>query len=525
MFDHTGESASEARGTEVVERPRPFLESFIRNASVTPAQPALVWGRQSTTYGQLSAMALGSLGRLQQLGLRPQDPVAILAPKSPASIALILACQMARLRYLIPPTDLAARTLRSLFEQAGCKHVLAPDHGSHAVRGDLVDEVISSEPVAGQGSAGATPVAVESDRDDVSFMLTTSGSTGQPKIVPLTVGAVDRFTDWAGDRFGIQPGKRVLNYSPLNFDVCLLDVWTTLKQAGCVVLVDPDRATSAGYLLDLLAAQQVHVVQAVPMVYRLLVDATAESGLRFDTVEHVIFTGDTISPRCLRELPRLFGRARLYNVYGCTETNDSFIHEVERPLRAAMTMPLGQPLPGVHYLLLGADGQAIEGPGIGELLIATPFQTEGYVNGELNGDKFVHHAGGRHSLRYFRTGDLVRRHEDGSLTLQGRTDFQIKIRGVGVNTEEVERVLLEHEDVLEAAVVAVPDPLAGHRLHAVIRCAAPGAVNSLVLRRHCAERLPRAAIPSALQIVDHALPRTSTGKVDRNAIRRTQTKE
>src|SRR2546423_871956 len=96
MFDHTGESVGEARGTAVVQRPRPFLESFIRNASLMPAQPALVWERKSTTDGQLYAMALGSLGRLQQLRLRPQDPVGILAPKSPASIALIFACQMAR---------------------------------------------------------------------------------------------------------------------------------------------------------------------------------------------------------------------------------------------------------------------------------------------------------------------------------------------------------------------------------------------------------------------------------------------
>src|SRR6266478_529831 len=106
MSDHRGDTAGEIRATTVFERPRPFLESFIRNARVMPAQPALVWGRQSTTYGELYAMALGSLGRLQQLRLGPQDPVAILAPKSPASIALIIGCQMARLRYLIPPMDL-----------------------------------------------------------------------------------------------------------------------------------------------------------------------------------------------------------------------------------------------------------------------------------------------------------------------------------------------------------------------------------------------------------------------------------
>ena len=106
-------------------------------------------------------------------------------------------------------------------------------------------------------------------------MLTTSGSTGLPKIVPLTVGAVDHFTDWAAAQFEIGPGTNVANYAPLNFDLCLLDIWTTLKHGGCVVMVDQDRATHGGYLADLLADNEVNVVQAVPMLYRLLIDATA----------------------------------------------------------------------------------------------------------------------------------------------------------------------------------------------------------------------------------------------------------
>ncbi|MGH2706711.1 MAG: AMP-binding protein, partial [Actinomycetota bacterium] len=332
------------------------------------------------------------------------------------------------------------------------------------------------------------------------------------------------FTDWAGDRFDIRAGKTVLNYAPLNFDLCLLDIWATLKLGGSAVLVDPQRATNAGYLLDLLASREVHVIQAVPMLYRLLVDATRESGQRFDAVEHVIFTGYSIPSRTLMELPRLFGRARLYNVYGCTETNDSFLHEVEGPVSPGAPIPLGQPLPGVQALIVGEDDKVLEGVGTGELLVMTPFQAHGYTDRALNDSKFVGHPEGRDRLRYFRSGDLVRRHEDGSLTLEGRKDFLVKVRGVGVNMGEIERVLLEHGQVVEAAVVAVPDPLAGHRLHALVRRASSSALNSLVLRQHCAERLARAAIPSTLQIVEDPLPRTSTGKVDRKVIERTRTK-
>jgi acyl-coenzyme A synthetase/AMP-(fatty) acid ligase len=121
---------------------------------------------------------------------------------------------------------------------------------------------------------------------------------------------------------------------------------------------------------------------------------------------------------------------------------------------------------------------------------------------------------------YFRSGDLVERDADGVYTLLGRNDFQVKVRGTRVNLEEIELIIASHEDVVEAAVIGIPDELAGVRIHAVVRGIGPGKPNSLKLRDHCRLRLPRVAIPSAIQIVPEPLPRTSTGKVDRQAIRR-----
>jgi acyl-coenzyme A synthetase/AMP-(fatty) acid ligase len=110
----------------------------------------------------------------------------------------------------------------------------------------------------------------------------------------------------------------------------------------------------------------------------------------------------------------------------------------------------------------------------------------------------------------------VRRTTSGRLLLEGRTDFRVKIRGQQVYVQEVERVLLDHANVLEAAAVAVPDQHTGHRLHVLVRT--DGTTNSLVLRKHCADRLPPAAIPSTMRVTEDPLPRTSTGKVDRKHI-------
>ncbi|MER6910517.1 AMP-binding protein [Streptomyces sp. NPDC000594] len=485
------------------------MQSFVSHATACPDDPALVRNGEETTYGELHRLAHRERARITRLAPGPDDPIGILAVKSPSAIAQVLACLMEGRRFLLasPPSAQGPPQgpPQGLFRRAGCREVLSPE----------------SPPVPPEGPW--PPVRPGRPRQvgpaDISFMFTTSGSTGRPKIVPLSTGAVDRFTDWAGARFAIRRGTTVLNYAPLTFDLCLLDIWTTLKHGGRVVLVDPDRATRAGHLLDLIARHGVQLVQAVPMFFRLLIDAAAEGDQRLDTVEHAIFTGDSLPAPCLAELPRLFRNAQLYNLYGCTETNDSFLYEVDGTEPTSGPLPIGRPLPGVHAVIVGADGEPLTGPGTGELQVATPFQTDGYLDPEQDADRFATHPDGARERRYFRSGDLVRRAGDGRITLVGRTDHQVKVRGVRVNTQEVEQVLLEHREVTEAAVVAVPDPLAGRLLHCVVRRDPAGRLNSLDLRRHCAQRLPPAAIPSVIGIVDDPLPRTSTGKIDRAFVR------
>jgi acyl-coenzyme A synthetase/AMP-(fatty) acid ligase len=496
-----------------------LADHFAEHAERQPDAPALIWDGEPISYAELHQMAHGAGGELD--GLPEDRPVGIRAKKSPDAIALILACLKTRRPFLLPSVELASDTLAKLFAQAACSQVISP-YGPRSQSAASLRALVEETRTDDSESSEWPP---QGGAEDVTFMLTTSGSTGLPKIVPLRGAGIDAFTDWAAEAFEIQPGTVVANYAPLNFDLTLLDIWTTLKHGGCVALIDQDRATQGAYLAELVTDNEVNVLQAVPMLYRLLIDVHREDGRTFPSVRHAISTGDKIPASSLAELPTLFPNARFYNVYGCTETNDSLMHEFKGLAEGDVpsNVPVGQPLPGVIARVQTEDGAALEGTGTGELMVWTPFQTRGYLRSSLNEGKFVTlsdggDGDGERERTYMRTGDIVRRHEDGSLTLEGRADFYVKVRGVRVSTQVVEQAIQEHPAVVEVAVVAVPDELAGARLHAVVRKEADQKLNSLMLRQHCASRLARTEMPSTIEIVEDPLPKTSTGKVDRKSI-------
>ena len=470
-----------------------LVAAIRRQIAEQPGATALVSDGVRISYGELGAAAERATAGLAALQLGPGTPVAIVGDKSPEAIALILASLATGRPALLPSTDLGAQALEALLQRAGCSHVLTA--------GATVQVMPATAP-------GAPPPGAP------ALLLTTSGSTGVPKLVPLAIDALDAFTTWAGAHFDIRPGFSVLNYAPLNFDLCLLDIWATLARGGCAVLVDKARSTDGRYLAELIEDHDVRLIQGVPLLFHLLT-GHAQDAHRHSCVEHVVVTGEPVPIRTLTAMSRLFTRAVLHNLYGCTETNDSFIYEIDvAHLTEHDGVPIGAPLPGVATRIVGPDGADADA---GELWVSTAFQTTGYQGAGVSDGRFVERS--RAARPFFRTGDLVKRHPDGCLTVAGRTDFQVKVRGVRTNLNELEAVLLAHPCVAEAAVVALPDEIAGNRLRALVRASDGAHIDPLELRSHCAARLARAAIPSSFTVSASNLPKTNTGKVDRLRVR------
>ncbi|WP_239081208.1 AMP-binding protein [Streptomyces coelicoflavus] len=483
------------------------MQAISRHVQEQPDSTALISAGRRVTYADLERLARRAAADLDGAGLGPVRALCVPAHKSPETVALLLAAWRRGINTLVPSAGLGAAALSTLIAQAHgpLSAVAAPD-GSVTLSREEADPALS------EGFSAPDP-------EESLLTLTTSGSTGVPKLVPVRIAAFDRFGAWATGKFGIDGGAVSLSFSPLNFDLALLDVWTVLQAGGTVVLADAGASGDAGYLRDLAQDNEVTLVQGVPLLHRLL----AAGGARYPAVRTVVFTGEAVSEQGLRDAFAAYPAAGFHNVFGCTETNDSFIHDID-PGAYVHPLPIGAPIDGTDAVLLieGSGGtEVLRGPGTGELLVNTPFQTCGYLEQSRNAHAFMPDPRGGGAM-FYRTGDLVHRDADGRHFLQGRTDFQVKVRGVRTNTLEVETVIEAHPDVVEAAVVALPCPEAGTRLHAEVVRRDGASLSSLGLRAYAAKHLPRHAVPSSVGLAGTPLPKTATGKPDRNSIRNTQ---
>jgi acyl-coenzyme A synthetase/AMP-(fatty) acid ligase len=233
----------------------------------------------------------------------------------------------------------------------------------------------------------------------------------------------------------------------------------------------------------------------------------------FPQLRTVLFAGEVFPTKYLRQLMALLPHARFYNLYGPTETNVCTYHEVEPPATDDEPVPIGRAIDRVDVFAVADDGTI---GSEGELYVRGPSVMQGYWGDEERTRRaLVPDPAGRSALAY-RTGDLVRQDAAGVFHFVGRRDSQIKSRGYRIELGEIEAALVAHPAVEECAVLAVRDELVTNRIKAVVVLREPATDRELA--RFCLERVPAYMVPESIELVD-ALPKTSTGKTDRERLR------
>jgi amino acid adenylation domain-containing protein len=513
-----------------VDLPEHLGELLERAASRWHDRPAvedekgLVW-----TYAELRRNAECLASWLVAQGIGRADRVGLFLPKCLEGVAAIHATLRAGASYVpTDPTGPPARAAGILLD-AGVKAIVVVEELVGALRsawqGPLPPLVIvgtlgthgTAWDAIQAGPDGLSPLPDRSP-DDLAYVLYTSGSTGRPKGVMLTHANAGCFLNWCLTTFDLRAGDRFGSHAPFHFDLSVFDLFASCAVGGTVVLVGEALGKEPARLGGFLAERRLDVWYSAPSILALLTEYGGIDAPGFPALRLVLFAGEVFPVRPLRRLRQLWPDAVLWNLYGPTETNVCTAYEVPvGPIEEGCEpLPIGPVCPPLRARVVDESGRDVS-PGVeGELWIAGPGVMIGYLGlDEATAAAFRVDDEG---TRWYCTGDRVVDDGTGSFTFRGRRDRMVKRRGHRIELGEVECALARHEDVEAAAVVARSDD-SGVSIAAFL-VPRPGArASQIAMRRACATTLPASMVPDLL-VFATSLPRTSTDKVDYQALAR-----
>jgi amino acid adenylation domain-containing protein/thioester reductase-like protein len=482
----------------------------------SPRSLAAVVGEQVLTYGELDAWASGLARRLRSLGTGRGSVVGVHLDRCLELPATLLGVLKAGAAWLpLAPDDPLERLARMVADSGARVVVTGGDGGQVPGWGAGVAVVDWRQEGEGLRRGPGAP-GVRVDPAELAYVIYTSGSTGRPKGVMTSHGAICNRLLWMAARHRLDAAERVLQKTPVSFDVSVWELFTPLLAGGRLVLARPGGHRDNAYLLQLIAGQGVTTAHFVPSMLAAFVEEPGEA--RCPTLARVVASGEALPYELTERFFARWGEVELHNLYGPTEAAVEVSAWACAPDPARRLVPIGRAIANVRLYVVDAGGRPLPVGAAGELWIGGAAVARGYLGRpELTAERFVPDPfAPRAGARAYRTGDRVRWLGDGTVDFLGRLDHQVKLRGFRIEPGEVEAALGAHPAVLRCAV-AVRERAGDRRLVAWVVGREPDPPAAEELRRWLLQRLPEPMVPTVWVRLP-ALPLTPSGKVDRKAL-------
>lgn len=487
---------------------------------------AAVFPGGQATFSWLERQSFGVAARLNRLGIGPGARVAILCDNTLAGLVYYWGILRSGAATVDLPTNAGQATIEAALEESQPRALaVEPRHLNRIIAEGwraCPDVLLSTAeaPAAPRRSLhtleeiAATSLAEahlpRPDASSVAMIIYTSGTTGRAKGVMLShENLLSNVTSWNA-RLGLTEQDSLLLVAPLNYIHGRIQLLTYTKVRGTLFFSSGFRFPQA--VVQELARHAPTGFSGMPYHFSTLLRSSKLKATPLPRLRNLIITGGALPPARLRELQDAVPHAALHVNYGLTESSPRLTYHGPSHEIFARPTSCGRALPGVTLEILGEDGELLPPLSVGEVVASGPGIMKGYVSGDERALGRID-AQGR-----LRTGDLGYLDAEGYLYLSGRSSEMIKSAGERVFPGEIEDVLEAHPSVSESAVFGMPDPLLGERVVACV-VPAPGHEPSPEgLRTHCLKSLPYVRTPKEVYIVP-ALPKTSSGKTTRNALR------
>jgi fatty-acyl-CoA synthase len=476
-------------------------------AARQPSTPAVIDERGSLSFGELDRRSNAIARALSAAGVKPGDGVGLFARNHRGFVEAQVALDKLGANTLLLNTGFAAPQLKEVCAREGTRVILYDEEFRGIVEEGAGDhqrfvtwaEADAPEPTLDELADAHDDSAVEAPSQQGRFTVLTSGTTGTPKGAQRTVKSqgIDSFVGLFG-RMPLRTGTRNLIAAPT------FHSWGGFHllvgaQLGCTLCLrrrfDPEGTLAA------IQELRPQVLAVVPVMMQRILDLGPEVISRYDTssLEMVCASGSALPGELALRWMDTFGD-NIYNFYGSTEVAQATIAMPDE-LRAAPGTA-GRPPRGAVVRILDEHGRDVPQGQTGRIFVANANQFDGYTGG-----------GGKEIIDgLMSSGDVGHFDENGLLFVDGRDDDMIVSGGENVFPREVEDLLSDHDDVVEAAVIGVPDPDFGQRLKGFVVPKPGAAVDEAALKDYVKRNLARYKVPREIVFLDE-LPRNPTGKV------------
>lgn len=488
-----------------------FTQNVFADTTVNRTKIAVAGSDTDISWEHLQQRCLQLVDTLKKLEIPSGHPVLIFGHKESYFPLAMLACMHAKIPYIpmdkIYPLERIKKIAKSTRSQVLINCTTSKLDMKLAY-------TIQSDGTYLQNYSPNFNEAIYGDSNDpLSYIMFTSGSTGEPKGVQITRNAVLAYVNWSKRDFGFSEKDVFLNQAPFTFDVSLSDVLLSFALGGSLVLSSTELISKQDLFLERLKKYACTVWTSTPSFAYLFIRNQLFNSSELPALHTFLFIGEELPNRTAASLKKQFTGARVINAYGPTEATiiTTFIDITEDIIEKYASLPIGFAMPGSELLIQKIETDVKEG----ELIIVGDHVSTGYFKREdLNKEKFYVHEG----KRAFKTGDLAY-FEAGMYFFLGRNDDQIKFNGFRIELTEITAVICKHQAVKDAVTVALKRNNEVKKIISFIitKPDADALLLATELKQNLPLTLPYYMIPGDLCFVDE-FPYSLSHKIDKNKL-------
>jgi len=427
-----------------------LLSKFKEQVLRTPNDIALLFDTKPLIYLELDEKSNQVAHFLIQKGIKKNDIIAVSLERSLEMMVYIYGILKAGAAYLPIDTETPLERLKFILENSGAK-LLFYNHSR--IKEETIDaDACQLETIAKEISLLDTKKPlVKVDPNDLAYVIYTSGSTGEPKGVKCHHRGICNRLNWMNDDYPISQKDTFLQKTPITFDVSVWELFWPLQMGAKLVIEVPEGHKDPDGLIKTIIDNKVTVIHFVPSMLNVFL---ATKGVENCTsLKRIFCSGEALSVASVEKAQANL-EAEIYNLYGPTEASVDVTSWHCKKNKIHKGIPIGHAVTNTRLYILDEAMHQVPIGVVGELYIAGAQVAHGYLNNEeLTEERFLKDIFSNDpDTKMYRTGDLARYRNDGALEYLGRTDTQIKLRGLRIELGEIEKTLEKHSAISRSVV-------------------------------------------------------------------------